>query len=1035
MAGAPSIAELAKELDTLIKIPFSFNTKEKLQRAKDIVFEILNKDPEFNFMSYGRYNFLTTPTYVLQHSAKYPPPVGEIFNELFTYLLTNVSQTIRASIIKEYSKTLYDAAFREYLATLVARIEGSEGDEEEKKEAENENEGVSGPLSAYARIARNDTSALAEHFLENPRELWGTEQGEYVITLLLLDAKKGGETVWLEGETVGASWEAAGGVDLTGQLGATLLNAAFHRGREDIVGWLLDHGADPTFEVPSRFGEEPASPPPGAGFGLTFPTFPALPGFGSTFGLGGGKRRRTRRRGQRGAGGAAGSFIGSSSSARTLTPVTTVSVFEKLLDPSRSEAQRLDFLRRVSPDYFYKAKPSDNSVTIVSVVVGSGFVEGARLLKERGVDYTIAIKEGLYPITVVVGKAKFSHGILPMIRYLSEPENLPAAHLDDGSPILDSLFTIFKTQQFYFYDIGMEILTLFKGRGMNLHADSEALFKHLLKNPGTVRGEILKRFLDFYLDKDTDFAECLRVVKETVVAIGRSLKAYDFVYQQLRDAEERARADVYTGMSQTDIRVLDKMLQKPVDISICPICLSSVERPDGCLYMEHDCRTASNFYHWDLYNKYRSDSNGTITWCTMCSRVCKSWRYHNPDVGRDFNAHRHYKLVSYEDDVPALVDPAAIGHRENPFDRDCTSQGGGGLIEKLKRVRMLRRTAQDLEAQKGKTSDYKARAELVEAMWNSPFERNKKEVEAVLAEAQRLMAMYTPRAEERAAARAAGLRTEANRLNAAARNAVGAKAHRLNAAILKPNVMRSDAERLRRRAALQTPELSEAEERQLEGLWEAYNKVGVGAFTANREKNAANRAKSNAREAVLEERARREIPRPAALGGAPVEITVVPEGEDPAAYVCMIGGEGPSPENPLLQFRHRNHPPGNFICAEDLRNFVVGANRAQGTAEFGQCWDPGCRAPLWPQELRGRVRGTHRQMEPNGKTRERDYDAEYEKYRVGFNRKVLRGLIPRQGGGRRTRRRRTQQKGGGGPLFPPVEGATCALPPRTTRRA
>ena len=97
------------------------------------------------------------------------------------------------------------------------------------------------------------------------------------------------------------------------------------------------------------------------------------------------------------------------------------------------------------------------------------------------------------------------------------------------------------------------------------------------------------------------------------------------------------------------------------------------------MYMNHKC-TEMPYYHAELYNKYKN-SEGKISWCTICGRIC---------VG-----HYHYPIVSVDASKPQ---PLIFG-QPNPFENDCRlTNGGGGLPEKIARIRQLRETARELQA-------------------------------------------------------------------------------------------------------------------------------------------------------------------------------------------------------------------------------------------------------------------------------------------------------------------------------------------------
>ena len=177
------------------------------------------------------------------------------------------------------------------------------------------------------------------------------------------------------------------------------------------------------------------------------------------------------------------------------------------------------------------------------------------------------------------------------------------------------------------------------------------------------------------------------------------IRAYLSSSSNLRVAIEK-----WKGLTQSDIGKLDTIFEEnAINYSTCPVCLEYVERSEACMYMKHDC-SKGPYYHRRLYDKYKSD--GLICWCTICSRIS--------------HGHRHYKLSNEGGEKPDLEKAG------DPFARDCASQGGGGLGEKLSRFRRLREYALELEDDVDKKTKTKAMDELVEEVWNAPLRREKK---------------------------------------------------------------------------------------------------------------------------------------------------------------------------------------------------------------------------------------------------------------------------------------------------------------------
>jgi ankyrin repeat protein len=156
---------------------------------------------------------------------------------------------------------------------------------------------------------------------------------------------------------------------------------------------------------------------------------------------------------------------------------------------------------------------------------------------------------------------------------------------------------------------------------------------------------------------------------------------------------------MWKGMTQSDMTKLNSIFEdSAINYSTCPVCLEYVERSEACMYMKHDC-SKGPYYHEKLYDKYKSE--GKITWCTICGRIC--------------HGHRHYKLTMTIAPKPALEEAG------DPFASDCRGQGGGGLPEKLFRFRELRKTVLHLEQYIDRKPMREMMNTLVARMWNAPL--------------------------------------------------------------------------------------------------------------------------------------------------------------------------------------------------------------------------------------------------------------------------------------------------------------------------
>lgn len=188
-----------------------------------------------------------------------------------------------------------------------------------------------------------------------------------------------------------------------------------------------------------------------------------------------------------------------------------------------------------------------------------------------------------------------------------------------------------------------------------------------------------------------------------------------------KDDDEEEDEKLWKGFTKNDVDKFETFFESPNDYSVCPVCLSYVARQDGCMFMRHDCKEDNKYYHKKLYNKYvyESSSSGLkgIEWCTICGRVSKG--------------HQHYELVNSGASVPdfAKQKPKII-QREGPAvyfdDNNCKGLGGGGLEEKVARLRRLREYALELNDDIDKIKYAEAYNQLIEEAWNAPIVRSKK---------------------------------------------------------------------------------------------------------------------------------------------------------------------------------------------------------------------------------------------------------------------------------------------------------------------
>jgi len=207
--------------------------------------------------------------------------------------------------------------------------------------------------------------------------------------------------------------------------------------------------------------------------------------------------------------------------------------------------------------------------------------------------------------------------------------------------------------------------------------------------------------------------------------IGVSEKC-EFIMTLLGPDKEEEK-EMWKGTTKTDVDKFDIFFEQPFDWSVCPVCLSFVERKDGCLFMSHICKKDSEYYNEALFNKYSYRGHlgeNMIEWCTACGRVSKS--------------HKHYKLASYNEEKPEFakikenIEQALLRGTAAYFDnKNCQDFGGGGLEEKVARFRRLREYSLELNDDIGKKTHQEAMNELIQEVWNAPLQRSKKPAQII----------------------------------------------------------------------------------------------------------------------------------------------------------------------------------------------------------------------------------------------------------------------------------------------------------------
>ena len=164
---------------------------------------------------------------------------------------------------------------------------------------------------------------------------------------------------------------------------------------------------------------------------------------------------------------------------------------------------------------------------------------------------------------------------------------------------------------------------------------------------------------------------------------------------------------LWEGFSKGDMEKFDSIFSEEANnYSCCPVCMRYVQREDGCMYMSHNCylEPGANTVDEYWYNMYKNNE-GKIFWCTICGRICLG--------------HRHYKLGATKN----KLELTPIQTDADPFAKDCTNEGGGGLREKMTRFTAFRELAYELQKEVGKIPRKKALEELVQEMWSAPISR------------------------------------------------------------------------------------------------------------------------------------------------------------------------------------------------------------------------------------------------------------------------------------------------------------------------
>ena len=247
-----------------------------------------------------------------------------------------------------------------------------------------------------------------------------------------------------------------------------------------------------------------------------------------------------------------------------------------------------------------------------------------------------------------------------------------------------------------------EIAELLLAKGdIDVNAETDKGFTALINAVGKNNTEIIR----------------LLINKNAKLHGTRELKLYKGDKQDILEYLQSGKKSVkWEGVSRNFIQLFDEIFDITPDkdgkipaanISTCPICLSYANRTDGCMYMSHDCKLITPYYHKELYDKYSYipyNGKKEVQWCTVCGRITDD--------------HKHFNLLRTTDPKP---NPNSL-EKFNIYGNDCIGRGGGGLPEKLNRISTYRIILLSLQDQIGKITKFEAYKLIIEAVWNAPLD-------------------------------------------------------------------------------------------------------------------------------------------------------------------------------------------------------------------------------------------------------------------------------------------------------------------------
>ncbi len=326
-----------------------------------------------------------------------------------------------------------------------------------------------------------------------------------------------------------------------------------------------------------------------------------------------------------------------------------------------------------------------------SVVMYENQVPVIKKLLESGADPNILNTDGLSAFSIAILTSRTLMKIFEHLLGHGMDPNLK----DNFKHASDIKIGLRPIELAILYELN-KLIDLLIRKGANINAE-EVLYN--ITTICNTRPKLKKIFEDFLNRPGL-------IIDEKTIKAAESGKFRDEISELILEKANR-KGVVWKGWTRSDAEKFDILFTEEgaKNYSCCPVCLKYTIRQDGCLYMHHNCSAFEGFYHKELYRKYKS-SMGEIEWCTVCGRICKN--------------HRHYKVDNAQNPVPDFAVPSPRDQTVF-FQNDCRgANGGGGLPEKIERIRALRQFARELQDLVDEIPRNQALEQLTETMWNAP---------------------------------------------------------------------------------------------------------------------------------------------------------------------------------------------------------------------------------------------------------------------------------------------------------------------------